>query len=86
MDSFTYYYQQKLRIQMNKKFKEINKRNNTKIVCPSGEDYAISEEREKKGTVGLIIHAFFNYTTWLYTFLYVINTLGLILLLFGIIG
>lgn len=88
LDSFTYYYQGKLRIKMNKKIKEINKRHHNKIVCPPGEDsyYTISEERENKGFVCSIIYASFNPTTWLYVLLLLINTVGLILFCKGIIG
>lgn len=86
LDSYTYYYQEKLRIQMNKKFKEINERHHSdNIVYPSG-FYTISEEREKKSTLCSIIHAFINWTTLLYFFLCVINTVGLILFCKGIIG
>jgi hypothetical protein len=84
LDSFTYFYQEKLREKMDKLFNQIKSRHTNNIIVPdsSKQDFTIEKERTKKNR---FLRSIFNSSVRLYWILIALNTFALILFLFKII-
>lgn len=85
LDSFTYYYQEKLREMMNKKFADIKERNKeiTVIVDKKEYNYTIESARSKDLR---LFRSVFNYSLAIYPILLLLNTICSLLYWKEIIG
>lgn len=83
-DSFTYFYQEKLREKMDTVFNKIKKRNNALIIIQENitNEYTIENIRTSKYR---IFRSIFNVSLRFYLVLFILNTFGLILFLNQII-
>lgn len=86
LDSFTYYYQEKLRSKMDKHFSLIKERNNENRLISNTEkpleEFTIEKNRIEKTR---LIRSVFNMSVRLYPILIVLTSVALILFLNGII-
>ncbi|WP_028786991.1 hypothetical protein [Terrimonas ferruginea] len=84
LDSFTYFYQEKLREKMDARFKQIKNRHALlPIVLPSNEDnYTLDNSRTSKNRIKRSI---INASTRLYFIVIILDTLALFLFLFDYI-
>lgn len=84
LDSFTYFYQEKLREKMDKLFNQIKARNTKTIVISdsSKQDFTIEKERTNKDR---FFRSIFNSSVRLYWILISLNTLAIVLFYFKII-
>lgn len=84
LDSFTYYYQEKLREKMDKLFNDIKKRNRENIILSDKqqEDFTLENNRTSRDRIW---RSAMNPSVRLYVFITVINTLAFILHLTGLI-
>jgi len=80
LDSYTYYYQEKLRQRMNSHFSDIRKRNIQAVLDPEGD--TIELYRNSKGR---LVRSLFNFSLILYLFIFSINTLGVVLYLTDVV-
>ena len=87
LDSFTYFYQEKLREKMDKHFKLIKNRNTEAAIVTSAKpeniDYTLENNRTSSDRIKRSI---INPSVRLYMFVTGLNTLALILFLFDLIG
>lgn len=83
-DSYSYYYQEKLRAKMNDRFKNINARNNdVNSVEASEEEFTLQKNRTNKKR---ILRSLFNMSHLVfYGILFLLVTLGFVLYNYGII-
>jgi hypothetical protein len=84
LDSFTYYYQEKLREKMDKLFSQIKRRNTEVLIFTElkSEDFTLENERTSKNR---IIRSVLNPSVGLYVFVILLNTIALILYTLAII-
>lgn len=69
VDSYTYYYQEKLRGLMNKKFESISLRNGTSDT----KDFVIDPKRVKKKGLKSLVKSMFNFSHLLYYIMIILN-------------
>ena len=78
LDSFTYYYQKKMRAIMDSYFDKFEKSKKERSL--------ISNTKNEKCFIHTILKSVFNYSTLVYVCLFFLNTIGLVLFHFGIIA
>jgi hypothetical protein len=85
MDSFTYFYQEKLREKMNEHFTEIKNRNKETLIIPDAikQDFTIEVTRTPKNRLWRSVS---NPSVRFYFILMLLNTIGIILFLNHCIG
>lgn len=85
LDSFTYFYQEKLREKMDKHFNEIRNRNKETLIMRDDlkQDFTIETNRTQKDRLWRSVS---NSSVRFYFVLFLLNSIGLILLLNHIIG
>jgi hypothetical protein len=85
LDSFTYFYQEKLREKMDLHFNQIKSRNKETLLMPAHikQDFTIELNRTKKNRLWRSVS---NPSVRFYFVLLILNTIGLILLLNNLIG
>jgi hypothetical protein len=84
LDSFTYFYQEKLREKMDKLFNQIKARHTETIIVPDSikQDFTIEKERTDKNRFWRSV---FNSSVRLYWILIILNSVTIILFLYKII-
>jgi hypothetical protein len=85
LDSFTYFYQEKLREKMDKHFNLIKSRNKETLIIPSNiiQDFTIEMSRTQKNRLWRSVS---NPSVRFYFVLLILNTIGFVLLLNNVIG
>lgn len=85
LDSFTYFYQEKLREKMDKHFNQIKSRNKETLIMPDNlkQDFTIETNRTQENRVWRSVS---NPSVRFYFFLFVLNSIGIILFLNHYIG
>ncbi len=85
LDSFTYFYQEKLREKMNRHFNEIKNRNKESLVITDSiiQELVIESNRTSENR---ILRSAINHSVWIYIVLFALNSLGFWLFLIGYIG
>ena len=81
LDSFTFYYQEKLRTKMDVLFNSIKQRNKENLLLPENLKQEFTIEGTKRTQDGRLLRSIFNGSVSFYIILLALNSLGLILLL-----
>lgn len=84
LDSFTYFYQEKLREKMDKLFEQIKRRNKNPLIQTSKKEDEFTLENNRTGS-NRKRRSFTNPSVRLYMFIVVLNSIGYVLYLIGII-
>lgn len=84
LDSFTYFYQEKLRVKMDKCFNGIRSRNIDPLVISNNpeKDFAIESNRKKGNRAW---HSMYNSSVMFYYAIFALNTIGFVLFELGFI-
>lgn len=82
LDSFTYYYQEKMRFLMDEKFNAIKNRVSTNKIITM----RFTIERKKKNVIFSVLHSLFNWSEIFYLMLVFVNSIAFVLFIKGKIG